>query len=89
MSGRLGKLLTIALAILLGSSGIAATVAIVALYLWGGQIETQLLLFGDRVWVTMDAGRPRLLLLFGIPAVLFWTAAALTARIRRDRPAVG
>ena len=44
----LGKRLTIALAILLVGLGIAASVAIIVLYLWGGQIETRLLLFGDQ-----------------------------------------
>ena len=53
---------------------------IISLYGWGGQIETLLLVFGDRVWVTFDAGRPRLFLLMAIPGALCWAAFSLSAR---------
>jgi hypothetical protein len=53
---------------------------IISLYGWGGRIETLLLVFGNRVWVTFEAGRPRLLLLMVVPAVLCWAAFSLSAR---------
>jgi hypothetical protein len=50
---------------------------ILALHGWGGRVETQLLVFGDRVWLTFDAGRPRLLVLILIPVLLGWMAVGL------------
>jgi hypothetical protein len=58
----------------------AFSAGIVALHSWGGRIETLMMVFGDRVWVTLDAGRPRVLLLLAIPAVLLWAAMSLRAR---------
>ena len=66
-----GLLVLLATALLLG---------IVSLYGWGGRVEALLLVFGDRVWVTVDAGRPRLFLLMTLPAVLFWAAISLYLR---------
>ena len=50
------------------------------LYSWDGRVEALLLVFGDRVWVTVDAGRPRVLLLMTLPGVLFWAAFSLYLR---------
>ena len=73
--------LRIVVAILLVSLASALAAAIAGLYDWGGHIEIVLLVFGDRVWVTLDASRPRFLLLLLIPGVLF--AAALSLRVWR------
>jgi hypothetical protein len=45
---------------------------------WGGRIESTLLVHGKPVMVVVDAGRPRIWLLFSLPMVLM--AGALTAR---------
>jgi hypothetical protein len=66
-----GLLVLLATALLLG---------IVSLYGWGGRVEALLLVFGDRVWVTVDAGRPRVFLLMTLPAVLLWAAISLYLR---------
>ena len=66
-----GLLVVLAIALVLG---------IVFLYSWGGRVEMLLLVFGDRVWVTLDAGRPRVLLLMTLPGVLFWAAFSLHLR---------
>ena len=50
------------------------------LYGWGGRIEALLLVFGDRVWVTLNAGRPRVLFLLLIPGVFLGAALSLYAR---------
>ena len=47
---------------------------------WGGRVEALLLVFGDRVWVTVDAGRPRVFLLLTLPGVLFWAAYSVYLR---------
>jgi hypothetical protein len=52
---------------------------IVSLHDWGGRIEAALLVFGDRVWVTVDAGRPHFLALLLIPCVLLGAAFSLRA----------
>lgn len=62
----------------------ALVFAIVSLSDWGGRIETLLLVFGDRVWVTLDTGRPRLLLLLVAPAVILLGALSLYLR-RSDK----
>ena len=49
---------------------------------WGGRIESILLVFGKPVFVTLDAGRPRIWLLFSLPLAL--VAAAFATRKRRD-----
>ncbi len=49
---------------------------------WGGRIESTLLVFGKPVFVTLDAGRPRIWLLFAIPLVL--VAGAFATRKLRD-----
>ncbi len=57
---------------------------IVSIYGWGGQVKTLLLVFGDRVWVTFDAGRPRVFLLMIVPALLFFGAYSLARRWRDE-----
>ena len=49
---------------------------------WGGRIESTLLVHGEPVFVVVDAGRPRIVLLFSLPAVLM--AGALAARKGRE-----
>jgi hypothetical protein len=66
-----GLLVTLAAALVLG---------LVLLHGWGGRMEAILLVFGDRVWITLDAGRPRVLLLLLIPGVVLGAALSLYAR---------
>ncbi|MBW2290057.1 MAG: hypothetical protein JRG80_05355 [Deltaproteobacteria bacterium] len=66
-----GLLVFLAAALLLG---------IVLLHDWGGRIEAMLLVFGDRVWVTLDSGRPRLWFLLLIPGVFLAAAFSLYRR---------
>jgi len=53
---------------------------------WGGRIESTLLVFGKPVFVTLDAGRPRIWLLFSLPlalvAVAFATRKAARSRVK-------
>ena len=65
---------------LLVSLAAALVLGIVLLYGWGGHIEALLLVFGDRVWVTLDAGRPRVLFLLLIPGVFLGAALSLYAQ---------
>jgi hypothetical protein len=69
---------------LLISLATALVVGIVLLHDWGGRIETMLMVFGDRVWVTLDAGRPRILLLLVVPGVLLGAAISLYVRRSGD-----
>ena len=62
----------------------ALVVGIIMLQNWGGRIETMLVVYGDRVWLTLDVGRPRFLLLLLIPAVLLGAAASLHVRRRGE-----
>ena len=48
---------------------------------WGGRIESTLLVYGDPVFVVLDAGRPRTWLLFTLPMAL--VAGALAVRKAR------
>jgi hypothetical protein len=50
-----------------------------ALIHWGGRIESTLLIFGEPVFVVVDASRPRIWLLFALPALL--AAGAVAARL--------
>jgi H+/Cl- antiporter ClcA len=59
---------------------IALVVGIVSLYRWGGGLEAMLIVFGDRVWVTLDARNPRVWFLLLIPGVLLATALSLYVR---------
>ena len=59
---------------------IALVVGIVSLYSWGGGMEVMLWVFGDRVWVTLDARSPRVWFLLLIPGVLLATALSLYVR---------
>ncbi len=45
---------------------------------WGGRIESTLLVHGEPVLVVLDAGRPRIWLLFSLPTAL--VAGALAVR---------
>jgi hypothetical protein len=65
---------------LLVSLAAALVVGIVLLHGWGGHVEVSLMVFGDRVWVTVDAGRPRIWLLLFTPGVFFGAALWLHAR---------
>ncbi len=42
-------------------------------------MEALLMVFGDRVWVTLDMGRPRVLFLLLIPGVFLGAALSLHA----------
>jgi hypothetical protein len=68
-----GLLLSLAAALVFG---------IVSFHDWGGRMEATLLVFGDQVWVTIDAGRPRIWLLLLVPGVFL--AAALSLRAWRS-----
>ena len=70
----------IAIASMLVLLATALVVGIVYLHGWGGQVEAQLMVFGDRVWVTLDAGRPRVFLLMTLPGVLIAAAFSLYPR---------
>lgn len=65
-----GLLVSLAAALILG---------IVLLHGWGGRMEAALLVFGDHVWVTLDASRPRVLFLLIIPGVFLGAAFSLRA----------
>ena len=67
-------------AVLLILVAIALVLGVVTLYSWAGRVEALLLVFGDRVWVTVEAGRPRVLLLMTLPGVLLWAAFSLFLR---------
>jgi hypothetical protein len=66
---------------LLASLAAALVLGIVSLHGWGGRMEVVLLVFGDRVWVTLDARRPRVWFLLLIPGVFL--AGALSPYARR------
>jgi hypothetical protein len=53
-----------------------------ALINWGGRIEATMLFRGEPVFVTLDAGRPRIYLLLTLPVAL--VAGALATRKRRE-----
>ena len=65
---------------LLVSLAVALVLGIVSVHDWGGRMEAMLLVFGDRVWVTLDSGRPRVWFLLLIPGVLLVAALSLYAR---------
>jgi hypothetical protein len=65
---------------LLVSLAAALVLGIILLHGWGGRIEAILMIFGDRVWATLDAGRPRVLLLLLIPGVFLGAALSLYTR---------
>jgi hypothetical protein len=56
---------------------------VVALLAWGGRIEATLLVFGDLVFVTLDARSPRVLFMLGLPVLL--VALALRVRAHREQ----
>ena len=51
---------------------------------WGGRIESTLLVYGEPVFVTLDAGPPRIWLLFSLPLALVAGALA-TRKVRKPR----
>jgi hypothetical protein len=69
--------LTLASWLLLALAALCAA-PIAALTAWGGRIESTLLVFGDLVYVEIDASRPRIALLLGLPLAL--AGAAFAAR---------
>jgi hypothetical protein len=64
----------IAVTVVLVSIALALGVGVVLLHDWGGRMEAILLVFGDRVWVTLDTARPRVLLLLLMPGLLLGVA---------------
>ena len=75
---------TLVSALLFGTA--AVFLGLVALLLaWGGRIEVTFLVFGDPVFVAIDAGRPRILLLFAPPIVLIGGAFYVRAASERKR----
>ena len=73
---------TLVSALLLGTA--AVCVGLVALLLgWGGRIEATILVFGDPVFLALDAGHPRILLLFALPIVLIGGAIYVRAGSER------
>ncbi len=49
---------------------------------WGGQIEATLMVYGEPVFIVLDAGRSRTVLLLMLPVAL--VAAALATRKQRQ-----
>ncbi len=49
---------------------------------WGGRIEATLLVRGEPVFIVVDAGRPRIVLLLTLPVAL--VASALATRKQRE-----
>ncbi len=68
---------------LLVSLAVVLALGIASFHGWGGRAEVLLMVFGDRVWVTLDSGSPRVWFLLLIPGVLL--AAALSLYARRPR----
>ncbi len=64
----------------------ALVTGIVMLQGWGGRVEVALMVFGDPVWVTIDAGRSRILFLLLLPAALLGAALSLWVRRPGESP---
>jgi len=76
----IGKLLTIiSWLLLLLAVGFFGLIGV--LVHWGGRIESTLMVHGEPVFIVLDAGRPRIWLLFCLPIAL--VAGALAARNAR------
>ena len=58
-------------------------VPIVLLIRWGGRVEATLLMFGEPLFVSVDAGHPRILFLLVLPIALI--GGALYVRVGRTR----
>jgi len=65
---------------LLACLAVAFVAGIVQAHGWGGSMEVMLMVFGDRVWVAVDAASPRLWFLLVIPGVLLAGALSLWAQ---------
>jgi len=65
---------------LLACLAVASAAGIVQAHGWGGSMEVKLLVFGDQVWVAVDASSPRLWFLLVIPGLLLAGALSLWAR---------
>jgi hypothetical protein len=74
------RTLQIVAALLLISLAVALVLGIVFLHSWGWRIEVLLKVFGDPVWVTLDAGRPAVWLLLLVPGLLLAAAGSLFRR---------
>jgi len=75
------RLFSVVATILLVSLAVWLAHGIVSLYDWGGRIEAIMMIFGDRVFVTLNVGRPRFLSLLLTPGL--FVAAALSLRAWR------
>jgi hypothetical protein len=79
-------------ALLLGLAAVSIGL-IVVLVRWAGRIEATLLIFGDPVFVTLDARHPRVFSLVAVPTILIvaaiWVGAGrerILRRLRRRSP---
>ena len=63
--------------------GALVMVPIVLLIRWGGRVEATLLMFGEPLFVSVDAGHPRILFLLVLPIALI--GGALYVRVGRAR----
>ena len=70
---------TVAAGVLVALAG-ALVYGVVLAKSWGGHMKVALILFGDWVWLTVDAGNSRILFLLVAPAVLLLAALSLRAR---------
>jgi hypothetical protein len=72
--------LRIGAALLFISLAAALVLGIVLVHSWGWRMEVLLRVFGDPVWVTLDAGRPAVWLLLLVPGLLLAAARSLFRR---------
>ena len=70
---------TVAAGVLVALAG-ALVYGVVFVKSWGGSMKIALMVFGDPVWLTVDAGSSRILFLLVAPAVLLLAALSLRAR---------
>jgi len=74
------KALRLVAAIALALLTVALIVGVLKLHAGGGRMEVAMRVFGDPVWLTVDAGRPRFLLLLLVPGACLAAATALLSR---------
>ena len=72
--------LRIVAALLIISLAAALVLGIVLVHSWGWRMEVLLRVFGDPVWVILDAGRPTVWLLLLVPGLLLAAARSLFRR---------